>query len=339
MTPTRIIVIAERTGDEVRPVTREVLACARELAADTGGRVEMLVAGSRIGGVARELARTCAVTVTGLESRRLALYNGEAYRNALLQVLDAGGPFLVCLPHTAFGADLAPRLAAALDAACITAVEETRRVERRIHFVRPMFGGKLRAEIVSDRPGTVVTIAPGAWPEADCRRDSEARWRVVDVDVASGASRTREVVAAAGQRLNLNDAEVIVAAGRGIRDPKNLRLLEDLAAIFPRSGLACSRAVCDLGWLGYAHQVGVTGQTVSPGLYIACGISGAVQHLAGMKGSRVVVAINSDPHAAIFQVADYCVVEDLERFIPLLLEEFGRSLQADTAKSRRVAKP
>ena len=332
----RVIVVAERAGEEVLPVTREVLACGLELAAHAAADVEVLVAGNRIADLVRDLARTCAARVTGVESAQLALYNGEAFRQGLLQVLKADGPLLVCLPHTAFGSDLAPRLAAALDASCITAVEECRFVDGRPRFVRAMFGGKLRAEIVSERSVTVVTLAPGAWAPLPRQRAPKPRWRIVDVQIAPGGSRTREVMEAPGQRVKLDDAEVIVAAGRGIGDPKNLRLLEDLAAIFPRSGLACSRAVCDLGWLGYAHQVGVTGQTVSPGLYIACGISGAVQHLAGMKGSRVIVAINSDPRAAIFQVADYCVVEDLVRFIPLLLEEYRRWSEKGSLQTSRT---
>jgi electron transfer flavoprotein alpha subunit len=148
--------------------------------------------------------------------------------------------------------------------------------------------------------------------------------RIIKSDVFPTASQTLEVREASNEPLNFDDADVIVAAGRGIRNAKNLKLLENLAAIFPKAGLGASRAVCDLGWLGYRHQIGITGQTVSPRLYIACGISGAMQHLAGMKESRIIVAINNDPHAAIFQVADLGIVENLETFIPILLAEFKR---------------
>lgn len=320
----RISVIAERAGAAVHPVTSETLSFALEVGAHLDGGVHAFVLGKRVGDMARTLSETGGIDVTGIEAEQLALYNGETYRAALVEVLETAGPALICLPHTAFGFDLAPRLAASLQAACITAVEEVRFSNGAIRFVRAMFNGKLQAEVASDREKTVVTIMPGAWPGAHNRPCSRGRVCIMATDVFPTASRTLEIRESAEERLNLGDADVIVAAGRGIRNPGNLRLMEDLAGIFPKSGLGSSRAVCDLGWLGYKHQVGVTGQTVSPGLYIACGISGAVQHLAGMRGSRVIVAINSDPRTAIFQVADYCIVENLETFIPVLLEEFRR---------------
>jgi electron transfer flavoprotein alpha subunit len=321
----RITVIAEQTGATVQPVTREAVSFARELETHTGGFVQAIVLGDPVESLAHSLAETTGVDVTGFESANLALYNGEVYRNTLLKFLETDGPAVICLPHTAFGFDLAPRLAIALHASCITAVEEIRFSNGRVRFVRSMFNGKLQAEVATSREKIVVTLLPGAWPGHERFPGSRKHQvRIIKSDVFPTASQTLEVREASNEPLNFDDADVIVAAGRGIRNAKNLKLLENLAAIFPKAGLGASRAVCDLGWLGYRHQIGITGQTVSPRLYIACGISGAMQHLAGMKESRIIVAINNDPHAAIFQVADLGIVENLETFIPILLAEFKR---------------
>jgi len=335
----QITVIAEQRENVVHPVTRETLSFAVELGAQLGGSPHALVLGSHVGDMARKLAATTGIDVTGVEAEQLALYNGEIYRKAVVETLEADESVLVCLPHTAFGFDLAPRLAVSLQAACITAVEKVHFCSDGMRFVRSMFNGKLQAELAATGEKTVVTVMPGAWPAQEEFSNSGGRTRVVKTDVFPAASRTLEVRESAGQQLNLGDADVIVAAGRGIRNPKNLQLLEGLAGIFPKSSLGASRAVCDLGWLGYRHQIGITGQTVSPGLYIACGVSGAVQHLAGMKGSGTIVAINSDPHAAIFQVADYCIVEDMESFIPVLLEEFRRFSAAGKTKEPGAFNP
>ncbi len=318
--------IAELTGAVVHPVTHEVVSFAREWGTHMGGgSMQLLVLGNHVENIVHNLAETTRMDVTGFESAQLALYNGEVYRNTLATFFKTDAPTVVCLPHTAFGFDLAPRLAVFLQASCITAVEKIRFSNGRVRFVRSMFNGKLRAEVATASEKIVVTIMPGAWSrQTNLSGSRSPQVHITEPDGFPAASRTLEIRESARESLNFDDADVIVAAGRGIRNAENIQLLKDLAGIFPKAGLGASRAVCDLGWLGYRHQIGITGQTVSPRLYIACGISGAMQHLAGMKGSRVIVAINSDPHAAIFQVADFGIVENLETFIPVLLEEFKR---------------
>ncbi|RUA02040.1 MAG: hypothetical protein DSY89_03590 [Deltaproteobacteria bacterium] len=321
----RITVIVGQTGTTVPPVTPEAVSFARELETYTGGFVQAIVLGNDVVGIAHHLAETTGVDVTGIESTRLALYNGEVYRDTLIKFLETDGPAVICLPHMAFGFDLAPRLAVALHASCVTAVEAIRFSNGRVGFVRSMFNGKLKAEVTTLREKVVVTLMPGAWSRPARRPGSRKQSvRIMKPDVFPSASQTVGIRESDKDMLNFDDADVIVAAGRGIGNPLNIRLLKDLAAIFSKSGIGASRAVCDLGWLSYRHQIGITGQTVSPRLYIACGISGAMQHLAGMKESRTIVAINNDPHAAIFQAADYGIVENLETFIPILLSEFKR---------------
>ena len=321
----RIVIIAEQAGAAVHPVTHEAVSFARKLGADRGGSVQILVLGNHVEKTVHDLAETTAMDVTGFESAQLALYNGEIYQNTLSTFFETDAPAVICLPHTAFGFDLAPRLAVSLQASCITAVEKIRFSNGRVRFVRSMFNGKLQAEVAAAREKIVVTIMPGAWSrQAHFSGSRKPRVHIIKPDNFPTASHTLAVRESTKKPLNFDDADVIVAAGRGIGKARNIQLLEDLASIFPKSGIGASRAVCDLGWLGYRHQIGITGQTVSPRLYIACGISGAMQHLAGMKESRIIVAINNDPYAAIFQVADFGIVENLETFIPILLEEFKR---------------
>jgi len=226
----------------------------------------------------------------------------------------------VCLPHSVMGFDLAPGLAVDLGAACITAVEEIREDEEGTYFTRSMWGGKIRAELVPVTQRTVLTVLPGAWTAFVEESGLAGLVRVVKADPVSGASEITLKEAPGERESELTAADVIVSAGRGIGKEENLGMIRKLAGIFARGAVGASRTVCDLGWLEYKHQIGFTGKTVSPGLYIACGISGAIQHISGMKDSQMVIAINIDPDAPIFGVADYCIVEDLTEFIPALLE-------------------
>ncbi len=255
------------------------------------------------------------------------------------------------------GADFGPGLAARLGAACITSVEGFRREKDGVVFSRPFLNGKMRMEIVPEAETTVVTLLPGAFrreetrpsPEDQAGRPGETlrpdtlcdRMPTTETGGKGGlaAPETPEVIPvkdlplktrplgllpAPDEDADLAAAEVIVAAGRGIGGEENLALLRRLASLFSRSALGASRAVCDAGWLPQRLQIGQTGKTVAPRLYIACGISGALQHLAGMRGSQCIVAINRDPRAAIFQAADVAVVEDLVSFLPLLIDACRR---------------
>ncbi len=179
-------------------------------------------------------------------------------------------------------------------------------------------------DIVPKTPNVVITVLPGVYPPFVSQTHSPGSVKKLEFFAPAPplGSKTIGFKEATHRDSRLGDAEVIVSAGRGVGKKDNISFIKDLAAIIPRSALGASRAVCDLGWLEYSQQIGITGQNVSPKLYIACGISGAVQHVSGMKGAQNIVAINIDPNAAIFHVAHYCIVEDLSTFIPTLLDEF-----------------
>ncbi len=347
-----LCVIAEFSDGRKTPVTDEAVAFARRLAAWTGLRVRLLALQPPGAGAADALAAATGLPVTALVGPALAAYSAEAWLDALVPVLESFSPGWIVIPHTATGADYAPALAVRLKAACITAVEGCRRDAAEVVFTRSLCKGKLRMDLAPTADACVLTLLPGATatagppdaegaapgegaaPETQRGKDPaagvetptgpqaspDATVTVVPCDRAPVRTRPLGRIPAPQTDLDLNAAEVVVAAGKGIGGVENLALIRRLAAIFPKGALGASRPVCDAGWLPYPHQVGVTGKTVAPRLYLACGISGTFQHVAGMRGSTCIVAINTDPRAAIFQVAHYGIVEDLTTFIPLLLD-------------------
>jgi electron transfer flavoprotein alpha subunit len=318
----QILVIAEHTGNRILPVTYESLSFAMELGRHLGRNVSVLILGNTVEAMAKKLAARIGSDVIGIEGEQLDLYNGEAYKAAIVEVMETFDPSYICMPHTATGFDLAPRLAFFMNASCITSIEKVYAHEGNIRFIRSMFNGKLHAEMAPATAKSVLTILPGAWPSLEIHPESKGSVHITRTNFVPVASQTLKIKESKKGKLNLGDADVIISAGRGVRNPENLHFLEELAKIFPKSVLGSSKAVCDLGWLGYQHQIGITGQTVSPRLYIACGISGAVQHISGMRDSQTIIGINSDPDSSIFNVADYGIVENLKTFIPILLEEF-----------------
>ena len=317
----RVCVVAECIEDRVLPVTYELIAFARMLQSAEPLDIEVIVPGSNLEKAAHDLAAATGIRVTAIEGNHLATYNAETYKSALVPVMSAKKPRYVCFPHTARGCDLAPALAIRLNASCITAVEGLHRVNDALTFVRAIFKGKFAQEISTEVFPAVITVLPGSFPgdtsDAPC---TSGFVEIIATEAAPRKTRSLGPITTGEADLNLAEADIIVSAGKGIGAEENLEIIHALAALFSKSAVGGSRIVCDLGWLGYQHQVGVTGKTVAPKLYIACGISGAIQHISGMRASQCVVAINRDPQAPIFQVADYCIVEDLTTFIPLFIE-------------------
>ena len=336
-----IIVIAELSDGRVLPVTHELIAFAQALAGGDSGSVRIMILGADVQAVARDLARETGMDVVAFEGDALEPYNAEAWMTALAPPLAARKPRYICIPHTSRGCDVAPGLAVRLGAACITAVEGIRRQDGVISFTRSIFSGKIRMEAAPQTHTTVLSVLPGAFAatkeyrgrsdaslsirmtggEFFKARESSGHVEILKIPERPQRIRALGVIAAEAQDLDLTLADVVVSAGRGVGCEENLAWIRRLAGLFSKSAVGCSRPVCDQGWLDYKHQIGLTGRTVDPKLYIACGISGAVQHLAGMRGARFIVAVNRDPRAAIFQVADVGIVEDLNTFIPLALEK------------------
>lgn len=310
-------IVAEYGKGGIPDETLELVTFAGELSPKK--RPTIVLLGRDIAGPAQGLAEKTGCDIIAVTGENLELYNADTYRQALLDLLLPLAPTWVCLPHTAMGYDLAPGLSVGLKAACITGVEA---VHGRT-FTRSACAGRFLVDITPTSTSAVLTVLPGSFRPCQDFCGLAGRVTTVERSGSSPRSRTLGIKDPTHRDSALKDAEVIVSAGRGIGKRENVELLKRLAALFSRSAVGASRSVCDLGWLDYRHQIGTTGQTVSPKLYIACGISGAIQHVSGMKASQTIVAINTDPSASIFRVAHYCVVEDLATFIPLLLEESG----------------
>jgi electron transfer flavoprotein alpha subunit len=313
------IVIAEYQQGEIKPVTMELIAAARELNRSGPAAITIYLAGNPVGPAAQQLAEKTGCAVFGLEMDASVSYMEEHCMAAIAAAIERDPPRYVMIAHTVRGVALAGALAASLNAACITGVETLLKSDGGDRFVRSIHGGKFSATLTADARITILTIQPGSYPPAEPVGEAQAQVTIQPVPPAKDRITFLGRKAAVAGAADLAGARIIVAAGRGIGRPENLDLIRRLAACFPNSAVAGSRIVCDNGWLGYSRQVGVSGNTVAPELYLACGISGAFQHLIGMRGSKFVVAVNTDPHAAIFREADLCIVEDLNAFIPALL--------------------
>jgi len=319
-----IFVIAEQREGKLNRVSFETIAAAQSIAKETGWPVEVVLPGSGIAALAQELAQKAVARVYALEGAGLAAYTSDAYVFALKQFIEDKQPKLVLFPHTYQVRDFAPRLALALDRALISDAIGYKYENGKLLLTRQMFQGKFAADVsfVGDVPW-LATFQIGAF------RGDQAEAGSAPVENVAAAETTQrvtphEVFQEAKQAVDLSQAEVIVAVGRGIKEQKNLALAEELAKALGGE-VAASRPICDNGWLPLERQIGSSGQTVAPKLYFALGISGAIQHIVGMKGSRTIVAINKDPEAPIFEIADVGVVGNLFDVVPALTEEIKKA--------------
>ncbi len=312
-----ILVIAEQRNGTLNRATWESIAGAQRL----GDAVTVLVPGADVGVLAGELAAAAVTEVIALQHPALEPYTPDGYTSALKQAIDSLAPTVVVLPHTYQTRDFAPKLAARMERAILTDVAGLKKAGADNVFVRPMFQGKLTADVVPLGPSPhFVTFQIGAF-RADLATRGAApasvRQLTVEVDTASIRQKPDAPFQEARQSVDLSQAERIVSVGRGIKEQGNIPLAQALADAMGAE-LAASRPICDAGWLPMERQVGSSGQTVAPKLYLALGISGAIQHLVGMKGSHTIVAINKDPDAPIFEVADFGIVGDLFEIVPAL---------------------
>ncbi len=321
----RPILILLTSRDDRPPAGVETLcACARAIAALDPAPIRAVVAGRHPGDAAEEAARRSGVAVTALEIAASRDPCDGAAVAALTAFVRSEDPAWILVDDTTFGRHLAPVLAAGLSAAFVAAVEDVDRGADGIVLTRTVYGGKFRAAVRSASRATVLTVAAGAFAGRPVQPVEEAAVRQVRSDATGEGRGHLEWIQAHEADSGLARARAIVAAGNGIGEARRLDQIQALADRIAGARVAGSRPVCDRGWLPYSRQVGITGTTVSPALYIACGISGAAQHLAGMSGAGLVVAINKDPRAAFFHHADIAVVEDLTTFVPLLIEACGR---------------
>jgi len=324
-----VLAFVEQREGEVRGVGREAVSAAARLAEDLGGSTHaLLLGGPGIRGHADALGAFGAGVVHVGEAEALAEYHPEGYAPLVADRVRAGDYAAVVFPATTVGKDLAPRVAALVDVPLASDVTALAVEDGRVVATRPIYAGKAFARVVSDVTPLMVSIRPNVFQPEERSADAAVEVFEAAVDPSVWKSRLVEYRAAEGGALDVSEATIIVSGGRGMKDPSNWNLLEDLRdALGDGVALGASRAVVDAGWRPHGEQVGQTGKTVAPKMYVAIGISGAIQHLAGMRTSGTIVAINKDPDAPIFGVADYGIVGDLFEVVPRLTEEV-RALKA-----------
>ena len=317
-----ILVVAEHQAGALNRASLETIAAAQTLA----DAIRVVVLGADVAVVASELAAARVESVATVEHPLLGSYTADGFTTALARVLPALGPSLVLLPHTYQTRDFAPRLAAGLGWPLVTDCIAIRSDAGRVVFARSVFQGKLTADVVPGSGPALATIQLGAF-RADALERGRAPAPLTAVPVTLAETDIRQKPEApfreAKQAVDLTQAERIVSVGRGIKAQEHIALAQRLAAAMGAE-LSASRPICDNGWLPMDRQIGSSGQTVAPKLYLALGISGAIQHLVGMKGSKTIVAINKDAEAPIFEVADYGIVGDLFEVVPALIAELER---------------
>jgi electron transfer flavoprotein alpha subunit len=315
-------VLAEHLEGHVSAVTYETAALAANVAAVLDGKVSVVVLGESAGSLALEIAGRSGSDTVGVITPGFPECLSETSRWVLgRRSALHGPPSFLLVPHTPAGWDLAPSLAVDLQASCITSVTDFLDDNGPV-FSRQTFHGKLIEHLrpAGDRPA-VITVMPGAFRTDGPLPAQAGRVRLHEMVPPAPAVRRTGRKHAPPDTPRLKDAEVIVAAGRGVGGPEHLANVRTLAGLFPHSALGASRPLCDRGWLPLHHQVGMTGQTVSPRLYIACGISGAVQHTMGIRHADLIVSINTDPDALFCRTAHCCVLEDLQGFLPVLIDK------------------
>jgi electron transfer flavoprotein alpha subunit len=321
----RIMVVAEQREGTLNRVSLEIIAAAQAISKETGWTVEVVLPGNQTAALAQDLAAYQVDKVYDLEAASLEAYTSDAYVHALKQFILSQQPKLVLFPHTYQVRDFAPRLALALDRTLISDAIGYKHENGKLLFTRQMFQGKFVADVAfAGEAPWLATLQIGTYRADQAQAGSAPVEKVEAAQPPAMRITPHEVFQEAKQAVDLSQAEVIVAIGRGIKEQKNVAIAEDLAKALGGE-VAASRPICDNGWLPLERQIGSSGQTVAPKLYIALGISGAIQHIVGMKGARTIVAINKDVEAPIFEIADYGIVGNLFDVVPALTEEIKKA--------------
>jgi electron transfer flavoprotein alpha subunit len=322
--PDTILVVVEQREGKLNRVSLETIAGAQAISADTGRPVEAAVVGADVGAIAQEIGGFQLTKVYAIEDAKLAAYTPDGFVTALSAFVREHQPKLVLMPHTYQVRDFAPRLAASLDTTLVPDCIGYKYEGGKLLFTRQMFQGKFAADVSLTGPGPwFATFQNGSF-RGDQAKAGSAPIEKVAAQVGDIRTQPDAPFKEAKQAVDLTQAEIIVSVGRGIKEQKNIEIAKQLADALGGE-LAASRPICDSGWLPMERQVGSSGQTVAPKLYFALGISGAIQHLVGMKGSRTIIAINKDSEAPIFEISDVAVVANLFDIVPPLIEEIKKA--------------
>jgi electron transfer flavoprotein alpha subunit len=317
-----VLVFVELKDGKLKKASREALSIGRKLAAQSGGDLTALAAGSDAAAAVEESARFGAKKVFVASNAAFDAYNTESFTGLLQSVIADAQPSVVLFAGSSNGRDIAPRLAARLNVGVASDVDRLEWTDGKLRARRPVYSGKAFATVDVTGTPAIATTRPNAFPAEESAGTAEA----VTVSFEPGASKTRlvDTHVPESDEISLAEADVIVSGGRGLKEATNFSLIRDLAHAIG-GAVGASRATVDAGWIDHQHQVGQTGRVVSPNLYIAAGVSGAIQHLAGMSSSKHIVAINKDPEAPIFRIADLGVVGDLFTILPALTEEVKKA--------------
>ncbi len=322
-----ILCIAEIRNDALRQVSFELVTVAKKLWSASTSTIEAAVVGSRVKGMAEQYAKSGVSRVYLVDDTSLEQFAPEAYTSAIAEVIRQSNASVILWGATGHGKELAAGVAAKLDLGLATDCTDMRIENGELVLTRPIYAGKAIATVKAKSLPAMVSVRPNIFPPASA---DQASAPIVDVAIIPIDARAKIVELAQKEEkgVDLAEAQVVVSGGRGVKGADGFEPLRELAKTLG-AALGASRAAVDSGWIDYTHQVGQTGKTVSPQLYIAVGISGAIQHLAGMSSSKVIVAINKDPEAPIFKIADYGIVGDLFQVVPALNDEFKKLLASN----------
>ncbi len=318
----KILVVAEHREGKLKNICWEAIGFGQNLAAQLNNTLSVVLIGHSIQELAEAVSERCGQEVLVVESERCRDYTPEAYCEVLRQIAQRESPYLLLMGHTYQAIDFAPKLAARLERGFISNCVDCTIEKGQLSFVRLVYNGKLHLLVgLKGDPPYLVSLQQGAFNTYEVKRQQSARVVNCDVRLPDEILKRKvlEIVRETQGKVDLSQAQIIVAGGRGLGSKEKFQLILDLANALG-AAVGASRPVTDGGWLPKEHQIGSSGQTVTPKLYIACGISGAIQHLVGMLSSGCVVAINKDPNAPIFSVADYGIVGDIFKVVPVLTE-------------------
>lgn len=324
-----VLVFAELRDGRFKKINAELVSAAAELAGKTGGAVHIAVLGIGIDALVDEAASYPVAKVFAVNSPLLEKYSTEGFAAGLAAVIGQADPAIVLFGATAMGKDLSARVAARLGAALMTDCVGVDVEGGALKARRPVYSGKVYASVISTSDGIkMASIRPNVYPAAQKGASRAARVDIaLPIDGGAIRAMVREMEGGAAGRKDVTEAEIIVAGGRSLKSEENFKILDELADVLG-AAVGASRAAVDAGYAPHSRQIGQTGKVVNPKLYFAFGLSGAIQHLVGMRTSKVIVAVNKDPNAPIFQNADYGVVGDLFEIVPLLTQEFKKLLHS-----------
>ncbi len=320
----KIFLIAETVKNRLDHANLELVEAAKKLMKTVSCKVLMVIPGQKVESICRQVAKSRGIDVIALENDDLLYPNPNFLSKGLRDIIEDHNPSYICTLHNVRGCQIASDIAVAEKSHYISGVESISFRDDTPVFRRAIFNGKILMDVPQQSAKTILTILPGAFFREKETKISEKAGTVETIKLTSVESSFKLLGIKKTFENNsvLDNADVIITVGRGIGARENLDIINGFSSIFKNAAVGASRTLCDLGWLSYAYQVGETGKRVTPRLYMACGISGARQHIIGMKNSQLIVAVNTDPQAVIFSMADYGVVENLEDFLPVLVKKY-----------------